>query len=163
MDSQERVRAMAMVHEYLYKSNDFARINFPNYVAGLIRSLFRVYGSAADAPAPRVEIDDIELGLDAAIPCGLLLTELVSNAVKYAYPPGTGGTIAIKFKTQSDGRFELSVADRGAGFPADFNWKESNTLGLRLVRLLTEQLQGTLNLETVGGVRASVTFRWPPG
>lgn len=162
MDSQERVRAMAMVHEYLYKSDDFARINFPNYVAGLIRNLLRVYGSASGGPVPRVEIEDIELGLDAAIPCGLLLTELVSNAVKYAYPPGTGGTIDIKFKTQRDGRFELSVADRGAGFPAEFNWKESNTLGLRLVRLLSEQLQGTLSLESVGGVRASVTFRWPP-
>ena len=87
----------------------------------------------------------------------------MATDVQSASPPGTGGTHPTKCRTKSAGRLHLTVAGRGDGLPAAFTWKEDTSLGRRLGRLLTEQLQGTLNLETVGGVRASVTFRWPPG
>ena len=147
LDSQERVRAMAMVHEYLYKSSDLSRINFSAYVSNLVRNLYRTFGPMSEHP-PTVAVDDVLLSLDVAVPCGLLLTELISNAAKYAYPDKKGGPVEIRFRDLSEGLFELSVADHGIGFPADFDWTKSDSLGLRLVRLLArKQLQGKISLE----------------
>jgi len=159
MDSQERVRAMSMVHEYLYKSNDLSRINFPAYVASLVRNLYRTFGLASKGPPPQVEVEEADLALDVAVPCGLLLTELISNAAKYAYPTGEGGPLRVGFRKSKDGFFELSVADQGIGFPEGFDWTVSDSLGLRLIRLLTEQLQGQAHLDNRGGVKATVTFK----
>jgi PAS domain S-box-containing protein len=159
IDSQERVRAMAMVHEYLYKSNDLARINFSAYVASLVRNLYRTFGLTSSENQPNVQVDDVRLSLDVAVPCGLLLTELVSNAAKYAYPDKKGGPIDIRFRDLSEGRFELSVADKGVGFPKNFDWTKSDSLGLRLVRLLTDQLQGEVVMQNHTGIKFSVTFK----
>ncbi len=159
LDSQERVRAMAMVHEYLYKSADLARIDFQAYVASLVRNLYRSFGLTSSENAPTVEVDDVLLGLDVAVPCGLLLTELVSNAAKYAYPDKKGGRVDIRFRHLSEGLFELSVADHGVGFPENFDWMKADSLGLRLVRLLTEQLQGQILLENNHGIKFIVTFK----
>jgi PAS domain S-box-containing protein len=158
LDSQERVRAMAMVHEYLYKSPDLARIDFAAYVAGLVRNLDRTFGLTASGHPPTVGVDDVHLDLDVAVPCGLLLTELVSNAAKYAYPAGSGGEIEVGFRKSSGGRYELSVADHGVGFAPGFDWMGSPSLGLRIVRLLTEQLQGEVVMENGSGVRFVVSF-----
>ena len=159
LDSQERVRAMAMVHEYLYKSSDLSRINFPAYVASLVRNLYRTFGLSSSENPPTVEVDDVLLSLDVAVPCGLLLTELISNAAKYAYPDKKGGPVEIRFRDLSDGLFELSVADHGIGFPENFDWMASDSLGLRLVRLLTEQLHGKILLERDHGIKFVVTFK----
>lgn len=159
LDSQERVRAMAMVHEYLYKSTDLARINFPAYVASLVRNLYRTFGLTSTEAPPTVEVDNVRLSLDVAVPCGLLLTELISNAVKYAYPGKNTGPVEIRFKELPGGLFELSVADQGVGFPEDFIWTKAETLGLRLVRLLADQLQGEVVLERNKGIKFIVTFK----
>jgi two-component sensor histidine kinase len=97
--------------------------------------------------------------LDVAVPCGLLLTELISNAVKYAYPERKGGPIDIRFRDLSNGLFELSVADQGIGFPENFDWLKSDSLGLRLVHLLSEQLHGEIVMESNHGVKFTVTFK----
>jgi PAS domain S-box-containing protein len=157
VDSQERVRAMALVHEYLYKSSDLARINFPAYVASLVRNLYRTFGLTASENVPIAAIDDVSLSLDMAVPCGLLLTELISNAAKHAYLDKKG-PIDITFRNLSKRHFELRVADKGVGFPANFDWLKSDSLGLRLVRLLTEQLQGQIRVENKQGVEFVVTF-----
>lgn len=159
LDSQERVRAMAMVHEFLYKSSDLARINFPAYVASLVRNLYRTFGLNSAETPPQLKVDDVRLSLDVAVPCGLLLTELVSNAVKYAYPNKKGGPIDIHFRGLPTGLFELTVADQGVGFPKNFDWTKSESLGLRLVRLLTEQLQGEIRMENHAGIKFVVTFK----
>ncbi len=159
LDSQERVRAMAMVHEYLYKSDDLSRINFPAYVASLVRNLYRTFGLTSSEIPPQVEVDDVRLSLDVAVPCGLLLTELISNAVKYAYPDKKGGPVHIRFRDLSEGLLELSVADQGVGFPENFDWTKSDSLGLRLVRLLTEQLRGQIVLENHQGIKFIMTFK----
>jgi PAS domain S-box-containing protein len=158
LESQERVRAMALVHEFLYKSTDLARINFPGYVAGLVRNLYRTFGLASAETLPTIAIQDISLSLDMAVPCGLILTELISNAAKHAYPDKKGGPIEINFQSPSNGKFELTVADHGVGFPTNFDWTKSDSLGLRLVRLLTEQLQGQVQVESNAGVKFIVTF-----
>jgi len=159
LDSQERVRAMAMVHEYLYKSPDLARINFSAYVASLVRNLYRTFGLTSSANPPTVDVDDVLLSLDVAVPCGLLLTELVTNAVKYAYPDKKTGPVHIRFRNLTEGGYELSVTDEGVGFPDHYDWAKSNSLGLRLVRLLTEQLQGTIQMESRPGIKFVVTFK----
>jgi two-component sensor histidine kinase len=159
LDSQERVRAMAMVHEFLYKSADLTRINFPAYVDSLVQNLYRTFGLTSSESLPTVEVDDVRLSLDVAVPCGLLLTELISNAVKYAYPDRKWGPVEVRFRDLSKGLFELSVSDHGSGFPKDFDWKKSDSLGLRLVRLLTEQLQGEIRVENHHGMKFVVTFK----
>ncbi len=159
LESQERVRAMAMVHEYLYKSADLSRINFSAYVASLVRNLFRTFGLTSSENAPKVEVDDVMLSLDVAFPCGLLLTELISNAAKYAYPDKTSGPLDIRFRKLPDGLFQLSVADQGVGFPENFDWTKADSLGLRLVRLLTQQLEGQIQLESNHGIKFIVTFK----
>ena len=106
-----------------------------------------------------MEVDDVNLSLDMAVPCGLLLTELISNAAKYAYPDKKGGPVNVRIRTLSKGLFELSVADKGVGFPENFDWTKSDSLGLRLVRLLTEQLQGEIVMENNHGVKFTVTFK----
>lgn len=161
LESQERVQAMAMVHEYLYKSPDLARIDFSAYVSSLVANLYRSFGLTSSGNPPSVEIDNVLLSLDVAVPCGLLLTELISNAAKYAYPGKNGGPIDIRFRDLSEGLFELRVADQGVGFPENFDWTKSNSLGLRLVRLLTEQLQGKILLENHHGVKFTITFKDP--
>jgi two-component sensor histidine kinase len=159
LDSQDRVRSMAMVHEYLYKSSDLARINFPAYAASLVRNLYRTFGLSTSEYQPNVEVDDVLLSLDVAVPCGLLLTELVSNAAKYAYPEKKAGPIQVRFRSLPEGLFELSVADQGVGFPKNFDWMKSDSLGLRLMRLLTEQLQGQIQVENHVGLKFIVTFK----
>jgi PAS domain S-box-containing protein len=159
LDSQERVQSMAMVHEYLYKSTDLARINLPAYVAGLVRNLSRTFGLTSSETPPHVEVDNVNLSLDVAVPCGLLLTELISNAAKYAYPGKNGGPVDVRFRNLSNGVFELSVADKGVGFPKNFDWTKADSLGLRLVRLLTDQLQGDIVMENHQGIKFIVTFK----
>lgn len=158
-DSQNRVQAMAMVHEQLYKSTDFSRVNFRTYVASLERNLRRTFNPLTLDQAPRIEVDDIFLSLDLAIPCGIILTELISNASKYAYPDRPGGPIDVRFVRLISGDYELSVADHGVGFPKGFEWRQADTLGLRLIQLLTEQIHGTLRLESPPGVKFTVTFK----
>jgi PAS domain S-box-containing protein len=159
LDSQHRVRAMSMVHEYLYQSQDLGRIDFSNYVHQLVQSLTRAYGPASGAQPPEVQVESLTMDLDTAVPCGLILTELVSNALKYAYPKGAGGPIFVGFRVLPDGRYELMVADQGTGLPAGFDWRESETLGLRLVHLLVKQLGGEARLEDGAGTKFVITFK----
>lgn len=158
-DSQERVRAMAMVHEYLYQSKDLAHIQFTNYVMSLVRSLSRTYNpNASDLD---VQIDQVQLSLDMAVPCGLIIAELVANAFKYAYPNQKSGPIQVNFKILPDGRYELIVADQGVGLPKDLDWENTSSLGLRLVQLLAKQLQGSARLENEKGAKFIITFKGP--
>lgn len=161
-DSQERVHSMAMVHEYLYQSKDLSRINFTAYVTSLVRNLSRAYGFPTTNDNLQVNVEPIFLNLDTAIPCGLLLTELVSNALKYAYPPGQAGPVGVVFRSPAEGVYELTVWDRGRGLPPDLDWESTTSLGLRLVHLLTEQLHGQIRLEKKNGTRFIIQFKKPP-
>lgn len=161
-DSQDRVRSMAMVHEYLYQSPDLARIHFPDYVQSLVQNLCRSYDlriSGSLENQVRVEVDPVLISLDLAIPCGLVLTELVSNALKYAYSGRETGPITVRFRRESGGSYELTVADQGIGLPKAMDEPNGDSLGLRLVWLLTEQLRGTIRVERNGGTKFVITFR----
>ena len=148
---------MALIHERLYRSDNLANIDFNTYIESLVHELIRSYGVNPDFIAVKIEVDRISLGVDAAIPCGLIINELVSNCVKHAFPHGKGEiTVALHF---NKGNTELIVKDNGIGIPDSIDIRNTETLGLRLVTILTEdQLNGTLVLLRDEGTEFRITF-----
>ena len=144
-ETQNRVRAMSLVHERLYQSDDIARINLADYTRFLATQIFGFYGTSARQVKLTLDVDRIMLDINTAIPTGLILNELVSNALKHAFPDNLVGEVSITAREEGNA-FVLQVRDTGIGMPAGFDWKESQTLGLRLVWILTEQLNGTAEL-----------------
>lgn len=146
-ESVQRVRAMALVHEKLYQSDNLDRIFFPDYVAGLFRQLLDAYGRQAPQGAVKLDQDiaAVNIGLDRAVPLGLLLTELISNCLKHSFADGRAGHVRVALKETETGLL-LSVADNGIGLRPDHNPLEGKTLGLTLVQSLAQQLGGSLVL-----------------
>jgi PAS domain S-box-containing protein len=138
-DGQNRLRAMILVHEKLYRSDDLHRIHLGDYLGGLAEQLQRSFRETAGRIGLRVESDDLRAPAEIALPCGMIVTELVTNACKYAFPGGTRGEVVVRLARTADG-FTLAVADDGAGLPADFDPQRSGSFGLQLVRNLTAQL-----------------------
>jgi two-component sensor histidine kinase len=156
-ESQNRIRTMSFIHESLYQTTNFSTINFHDYITTLVQNLVHSYQINANKTNLILEVDKIDLVLDQAIPCGLILNELVSNSFKYAYPTELGGDIIIKINL-IEGKIELRVEDNGVGLPEGFNIEESDSLGLGLVDTLVHQLDGELSLKTVGGTKYLITF-----
>jgi len=158
-ESQNRVQAMALIHEKLYQSENFSSIDFPQYLRQLASHLFRSYQVSASRVVLETEVADVELGIDAAVPCGLILNELVSNALKYGFPEGREGTVRVELSKQDDqGRVALTVADDGVGIPTEIGFWNTQTLGLRLVRSLVRQLDGDVEIDRSNGTRITVSF-----
>jgi len=155
-ESQNRVRSMALIHEKLYQSASLARIDFGEYLRNLTRDLFRSY--SAGSVSLKLQAEDINLDIDAAIPCGLIVNELVSNALKYAFPRTKGGELLITFSQVARDKFALSVTDNGIGLPADLDVRNPKSLGLQLVNMLVAQLRGTLDVVSDGGTTFMITF-----
>lgn len=162
--SQNRIRSMALIHEKLYESEDFTSISFEEYIRSLLGHLFHSYNINADKVIAKVHIDNVYMGIDKAIPCGLILNELITNALKHAFPEGRRGQIDISIVRQRDaatgrGRYELMVSDNGVGMPEELDLENSKTLGLQLITTLAEhQLQGTLEVKRDGGISCRITF-----
>ncbi|MBD2507719.1 PAS domain S-box protein [Nostoc sp. ATCC 53789] len=157
--SQQRIASMALVHEKLYESQDLAKINFGEYIRDLVASLFTAYEVNEDAIALVLNIDKhVFLGLDTAIPCSLIIHELVSNSLKYAFPVGRNGTIYIEINQNQDRQVTLVVSDDGIGLPPNFNFQKIASLGWQLVDALTNQLSGNINIQGDMGVKCQVTF-----
>lgn len=152
-ESQDRVQSMALIHEQLYQSADIYEINFDNYIKSLIDSLFRSYGVSQKNIILNIETNGIKLDLDTAIPCGLIINELVSNCLKYAFPEKKKGNITIYLEQSSEKQLSLVVKDTGIGITETLDWENSNSLGLRIVKNLVRQLKGNIILER-GGVNS---------
>ena len=157
-ESQSRVRSMALIHEKLYQSKDLARIDFDGYVRDLMVYLFRSYGANPDQIRTHIETHNMFLGIDTAIPCGLIISELVTNTLKYAFPEGRRGNLYVGVGPEDDGHLTLLVKDDGVGFREGFNWRESDSLGLQLVSTLSSQLHGTIDVNGQGGTSFKITF-----
>jgi PAS domain S-box-containing protein len=158
-ESQNRVRTMALIHEKLYRSDNLAYIDFGAYLRDLANSLFRSYHSNVPGVRLNIDAEPITFGIDTAVPCGLLLNELISNALKYAFPDGRKGTVRIEFHQNDEKTCTLIVADTGVGLPDDFDIQQTETLGMELIRSLTKQLDGTLDVGNDGGARFAITFK----
>ncbi|MFO1322352.1 MAG: PAS domain S-box protein [Burkholderiales bacterium] len=158
-DSVRRVQSMALVHEQLYRSKDLARVDFGDYMQTLVEQLS--HATHAQARGIRVEADVLQapMGIETAIPCGLIVSELVSNAFKHAFTGRDRGTVMVRFRAGPAARhWVLTVADDGVGLPADIDVHRSRSLGLRLIATLTEQLSGTLDIARGQGTAFTVTF-----
>jgi two-component sensor histidine kinase len=158
-ESQQRIRSMALVHEKLYQSKDLSRIDFSKYIENLIMFLFHSYQVNSDQVRIQTEVQDVLLDINSAIPCGLIINELVMNALKHAFPGGRKGEIAISLQASGDGKSILSVSDNGVGFPAGLDFHKTDTLGMQLVTMLVDQLDGTISMERKLGTRFEVVFR----
>lgn len=139
-DCRERVLTMAMLHDQLHRAKDFSNVNLGEYIRNLAASLFCSYGVNSSEIALRLEIEDIPVLVDTAIPCGLIVNELVSNSLRHAFPDGRKGRIALGLHTWPAGRVELTIADDGKGFLAGPRKAAARSLGLWLVDLLAEQI-----------------------
>jgi two-component sensor histidine kinase/HAMP domain-containing protein len=159
-ESQNRVRSMAMIHEKLYQSVDLAHVNFGEYVYNLAAFLFSSYQVEPGRIQLVMDIaEPVRLDLDEAIPCGLLLNELVSNAIKHAFPERRSGQVGISLKEEPGGWIHFTVRDDGIGFPVGFDWRNSDSLGLQLVTTLVEQLNGVIEVDPAQGLCFDIKFR----
>ncbi|MGC9517059.1 MAG: PAS domain S-box protein [Methanomicrobiales archaeon] len=156
-ESRNRVKSMAMIHEKLYQSEDLARINFKDYIVSLGSELFASY-----KVEPRIklnmEVEKVMLDINTAIPCGLILNELLTNAIKHAFPQDMKGKIDIQMAGHDDS-FELIISDNGIGFPEDIDFKKTETLGLQIVNNLVRQLDGTIKLDRDNGTEFKIIFK----
>ncbi len=157
-DSQNRVRSMALIHEKLYQSHDLARINFKNYVESLSSVLARSFAAETREVTFCLEIEQISLGIDQAVPCGLIINELVSNSLKHAFPGSRKGEVTIQFKIVEGQRLHLIVGDNGVGFPDTIDFQHTSSLGLQLVNSLVHQLEGSIEIRRTTGTEFRIDF-----
>lgn len=153
-DSRRRVLAMALVHERLYQGRDLAAIDMPRYLSELVRQLCRTMATEGVQVQPVVDADTVHVPVDIAIPCGLIVNELLSNVLKYAFVGREAGAVRVSF-SRGDDAMELAVTDDGVGMPDELR---AGSIGMRLVDSLARQLRGTLTVTSTDGVRAVVRF-----
>jgi PAS domain S-box-containing protein len=157
-DSQQRIQSMALIHEILYQSRNLGMINVADYLRTLAAHLVRSYLTDDTQITLTLNVDQVLLDVDTAIPCGLLLNELISNCLKHAFPDHQKGKVSIALHADPSDQVTLTVRDDGIGFPADIDFRNSNTLGLQLVTGLVEQLQGKITMARDTGCAFTITF-----
>ncbi|MGD0171843.1 MAG: PAS domain S-box protein [Halobacteriota archaeon] len=156
-ESQSRIRSMALIHEKLYRSGSLAEIDFGDYVDSIIDELLRMFNVAPGAITITTDVENVLFGVDTAIPCALIINELVSNSLKHAFPDGATGEVTITLH-QINGTYELTVADNGEGLPPNFDFRATDSLGMQLVTALVNQLDGTITLDRTKGTTFITTF-----
>jgi len=157
-DSQNRIYSMALIHEKLYRSTGLDRVNFQEYLQALVESLLESYSSQRERVEVDLDLQAIDLNIETANPCGLIVNELISNALKHAFPDGRRGKIELQLYRGEGQAIVLAVRDDGVGFPEDLDFRHVDSLGLELVCMLTEQLQGEIQLDRDRGTRVEITF-----
>ncbi|MCP4138022.1 MAG: PAS domain S-box protein [bacterium] len=157
-DTRNRIRSMGIIHEQLYASNDFSRIAFAEYAVNFVDHLAGSYKIDRDKILIEVDIEGVYLNLTTAIPCGLLLNELVSNSFQFAFPGDREGVVCIEMRLDDTGCYSIIVSDNGIGLPEHINLNNNHKLGLELVSALTLQLDGTIILERDMGTKYIIQF-----
>ena len=157
-DSQNRARSMALIHERLYNSSDLKRINFGEYIQTLTMELFRTYMSNSSYIKLNMDVEDVMIDINTAVPLGLIVNELISNSMKHAFFERETGEINVNFKFSHD-NFILLVKDNGIGFPEELDFKNTDSLGLRLVNSLTNQIHGDIQLKVDNGSEFKIKFK----
>ena len=158
-DSQNRIKSMALIHDKLYQSKDLASIDFAEYIENLASHLFNTYSVSSSAIKLVADIKDVPLDINTAIPCGLIINELISNSLKYAFPDGQEGEIRIKLYASKDDTSTLIVCDNGIGLPEDLDFRNTESMGLQVVVALVEQLKGTIALDRSEGTAFKIVFK----
>jgi two-component sensor histidine kinase len=156
-ESQNRIKSMAFIHEKLYRTKDFSQIKFSEYLKNLAKNLIETYELSRTKVILNTELDEIYLNLDEAIPCGLIVNELISNSLKYAFIEKERGIISLSL-TKEKSKVKLVIADNGSGLSEDIDYQNTDSLGLQLVNTLVEQLEGEIELMRDGGTKFTITF-----
>lgn len=159
-ESRDRVLSMALVHEQLYASENLANIDMARYIEELATKLYHSYQVDIERIRLNFDIESLMLSIEQAVPCGLLIQELVSNAIKHAFPNGENGTIFISLHRQ-DEQLRLIVRNTGVPFPREIDIERADTMGLDLINTFTQQLQGVLELDRKYGATFTITFPKP--
>ncbi len=160
-NAKNRVRAMAIIHEKLYQSGDYARINLSQYVSTMLGELWANYQIPGHPVGRELAMEDVILTLDQAIPCGLIINEVITNSLKYAFPgePKSDAVIKISARRETGGFVEIIISDNGIGMAEEVDIKNSRTFGLTLINLLTTQIGGTVTIDRDSGTRVTIRFR----
>jgi len=157
--SQDRVKSMALIHESLYSSKDFSIIDFAQYIKKLTNHLkttyIQMHSNSIDI---NTDIQNVSLNMETALPCGLIVNELVTNSLKHAFPNGNKGNIIVNMTVDDDSKYRLTISDNGIGLPKDINITNLKSLGLKLAKRLSEQLEGTFDIDLSNGTTFNITF-----
>ncbi len=156
-ESQNRVKTMALIHTKLYQSSDLARIDFADYIRKLAGDLIESYRLEPDSVKLHLDVRDVYFDVNMGIPCGLIINELLTNSLKHAFPNGRKGEVSVSLRPD-DGKITLVVADNGAGFPENVDFRNTESLGFQLVTALVEQVGGTIELDRSKGTRFIISF-----
>ena len=156
-ESQTRVRSMSILHEKLYQSEDEYWINTSDYIHKLVQNLFKTHTIEGGMITPIIDVENVKLNIKTAVPCGLIINELLSNSLKYAFPQEREGEIHISLKAK-DNKFKLIISDSGIGLPEDLDFRNTESLGLKLVNSLTNQIDGKIELDRSQGTKFKITF-----
>jgi two-component sensor histidine kinase len=156
---QTRINSMALIHDKLYQFKDLGKIDIAHYIRELVTDLADSYGVKPDGIKLKINVHEVLMGVDTAIPCGLIINELVSNSLRHAFPNGKEGEIRIDLlRSINDNTFTLVISDNGSGFPKDLDFRNTETMGLQLVITLVKQLNGTIELDSSGGTKFQIVF-----
>ena len=161
-ECQRRVKVMARIHENLHQTEDLTSINAKDYLNTVVGDTIASSWHDAQGISSRLEVDDIVIDVDHAVACGQIVSELLSNSLKHAFPDGQSGNIVVSLHRRDEGRTELTVADDGKGLPQDFDLERAESLGMRLVHALAMQLSGVIEVDVSGGTRVQITFPEKP-
>ena len=156
-DSQSRAKTMALIHEKLYQSKELKKLDVQDYMESLAQDIYHVYIKDPNRIQLKIDVEPHMLDINTIIPLGLILNELVSNSLKYAFPDGRKGQLTVKFKLE-DNKYKLIVSDDGIGIPEELDYENSDSLGLRLVYSLSDQIGAEVKLDTTNGTRFEITF-----
>jgi PAS domain S-box-containing protein len=158
LECQSRIQAIALIHEKLYQSNDYAHITFSEYAESLIHDIFRAQGMSTKEISPQIDIADMSISIDKAIPCALIMNELVTNSLKHAFPKDQPGVIQVSMQQQDPKMIRLQIKDNGVGISESFDLKKTKSLGLQLVHTLAGQLNAKIFIDQIEGTSFTVQF-----
>ena len=158
-EGQLRIRSMALIHEKLYQARDLSKVEFASYIQSLTAHLFQFFKVDPGQVRLESDLEDVRLDINTAVPCGLLFNELISNALKHAFPGGRKGTVRIRLWREKDGGLKLRVADDGVGIPQALDFRRTESFGLQIVDLLIGQIEGKIELDRTNGTDFTVAFR----
>lgn len=156
-ETENRARSMALIHQRLYSSESLKNIEYSEYIRTLVQDLFRTYSTSPDKVQLEIDVDEIDMDINTSVPLGLIINELVSNALKYAFPGDKSGYVKIGLHKKGK-EYVLEVSDNGVGLPEDFDVDKTDTLGMLLINSLTQQIDGTLKIKKKPGTTFKITF-----
>jgi PAS domain S-box-containing protein len=158
-EGQNRIKSMALIHERFYQSDGLSRIDFDDYIRRLTDNLLQTSGISLDRVSLNIISEKISLDIDTAVPCGLIINEVVSNSLKHAFNDGRKGEILIRFRHLNESQYRLIISDNGVGLAEGFKLADSDSLGIQLIHALTDQIDGTLNVDSSNGVKYTIDFK----